>query len=357
MKNLIIADIRSNNYNGICTGHYIAIAKMYKDLYNDSSRVTIAGGPIYNKYFEEKDLLKLPFDICPKDDRLLIRIIKTLINCWKLYRKVPKGSVIVLQQCSDVPSHIFSSIFYKGGSKLYMIRYNDNGVSNSVKKIIYSFVKKKIDGIICPNNRVGESYQVPYIIVPDYIYTGDPSFHAKKYNDRLYDFCIVGRLNQDKGCLESIMSLANSRYKVLVAGKAENDSYAEKLQQACKNSNNIELHLGYLSDDDYSEYISNSRYCLLNYQGEYSSRSSGVVYDTIFRGTPVIGNKCSALDFIEDYNVGQLTESIKSFDYSSVLNETIYSKFLENIVKYRHEHRLHKETLSIFLTLNTKYGG
>lgn len=356
MKNLIIADIRSNNNKGICTGHYISIAKMYKKIFADYAQVKVAGGPIYNKYIEKNDLIQLPYDVYPTGQSILIGKIKTLFNCWSLFRKVPKGSIIVLQQCSDVPSHFFTSMFYRGGSKLYMIRYNDDGVSNSLKKIIYSFVKNKIDGIICPNNRVGNSYLVPYIVVPDYIYSGDPFVKVKKYEDHIYDFCIVGRLNKDKGCLESIQKLSTTNFKVLVAGQAESDSYAQQIQHICSKSNNIDLHLGYLSETDYNNYIKNSRFCLLNYQGEYSSRSSGVVYDTIFMGTPVIGNRCPALQFVEDYKIGKLYESINTFNFSTILNDIIYSNYIENIANYRLQHKKYKDYLSEFLTLNKDDG-
>lgn len=44
-----------------------------------------------------------------------------------------------------------------------------------------------------------------------------------------------------------------------------------------------------------AKYLEASKYAILNYSGEYSNRSSGVVFDTLFNGVPVIGKKCQYL--------------------------------------------------------------
>ena len=62
MKRLIIADVKSNNNKGYCTGHYFALAQNYINLYQNICPVLIGGGPIYKTNFRKKDLFMLPYD-------------------------------------------------------------------------------------------------------------------------------------------------------------------------------------------------------------------------------------------------------------------------------------------------------
>ena len=105
----------------------------------------------------------------------------------------------------------------------------------------------------------------------------------------------------------------------------------------------------YISDDDYDNYINSSRYCILNYQGTYAERSSGVVLDTLFRNVPVVGRKCRALQFVEDNNLGVLYENVRSFDFSSLLSETLYNSFLESITSYKQNLERYRNALVEFV--------
>ena len=169
-----------------------------------------------------------------------------------------------------------------------------------------------------------------------------------------YDFCIIGRLNKDKGIVEIINALKGKQCSVLIAGKPDNKDYHNSILHSVCDTSNIELHLDYLSTSEYQTYLSQSRFAILNYQSEYSNRSSGVVFDTLFAGLPVIGNRCISLQFIEDKGLGIISDDLNNIDLDSVLNESFYNECLINIADYCKENMKSGEILANFINLNNK---
>lgn len=350
-KYLIIADIHSNNNKGICTGHYIPLARMFYVVFNKIVHTRIASGPIYQKSFDGDKLLNLPYDMIAGANFLKNRI-KAMVNSCVLFKKA-KGDTIILQDGRPVTNHIGIALFYHGKSKLYLIKYTTNGLNSLSGRLLWKIIKSRVDGIICPNEEVGKAFGRPYCVVPDYIYTGEDKKCPIDYKSKTYDLCVVGRLNKDKGVVETAKRLNGTRYKVLIAGQA-NDSYTEELKLACQGCDNIDLRLGYVSDEDYTRYINESRYCILNYQGEYSNRSSGVVFDIIFSGVPVVGNSCKALQFVEDYNIGHIYDNVESLSFENLFDVDKYETYLENINKYRQLHKEYYKKLSAFIGIKNE---
>ena len=85
--------------------------------------------------------------------------------------------------------------------------------------------------------------------------------------------------------------------------------------------------------------------------GGYTERSSGVVLDVIFNGTPVIGKKCQALSFIEENRIGCLFDDINSFDFSKLLNIIHYKQYEGNIIAYKNTHCWYGSKLKKFIGL------
>lgn len=350
MNKLYIADIRSNcTYNGISTGHFVPVAKMYQQLFAKDADVVVVGGPVYQKYFNDEELLVLPNNVSGDSFK---HKLQTFQNARKLFKET-KGKTVVLQQSTDVTTHIALALFYHGGSKVYMIRYSKAGVSTLFKRFIYSLCKHKVDGIICPNDEVGKAYGRPYCVVPDYIYTSsDDDKCNESHTEKVYDFCMVGRIAEEKGIVEVAEKLANTKYKVVIAGKTQTDELQARLRKACQGASNIDLRIGYVSEEEYLDILSKSKYTFLNYQGEYSRRSSGVVFDTLFAGVPVIGQRCAALQFIEDFDVGYVYDSLQEVhiaNLDALMNEGVLSKLKNNINKYRYTHKGYKDKLIRFV--------
>lgn len=355
-NDIIIADLRSNcSYKGLSTGHYIPVAKMYQELFKEECNVFVAGGPVYESSFSKDGFIKLPFNVSGDS---VFHKLKLFCNSICLFTKA-KGRTIILQQSSDVTTHLALALFYWGGSKLFLIRYSCHGINSKLKQFIYTLCRYKIDGIICPDQRVADAYKRPHIIVPDYIYVDKArAVTPLPFSDKKYDFCMIGRISEEKGIVEIAEILAKHDYKTIIAGKPQTQELADKLRQICQNSSNIELVLDYISDEQYYQYLNDSKYTILNYKGEYSERSSGVVFDTLFAGVPVIGCRCKALQFIEANSVGCLYDSsIDLFTqkdnglylYDTLFDNGRYFKYLENIERYRDSHTTYARNLIKFV--------
>lgn len=341
---IIIADILSNTINGKQTGHYFAVARNYLELFYNC---VVAGGPIYKTGFDKEKLCLLPYN-GHDGDNFIGKRFKTFSNAMKLF-KDGKGDVIVLQQCTTITTFLCIILFYHRKSRLYIIQYSLEGFRNFAGRLLYRFAKRKIDGLVCPNDEVGKAYGIPYCVVPDYIYTGQSFVKRISYDEKKYDFCMIGRISAEKGISEVVRFISKTSCNVLIAGRVQNKELEEELKNLCNNVNNITLVLDYISDEEYKMFLSQSRYAILNYQGEYSNRSSGVVYDTIFAGLPVIGRRCKALNFIKEFNMGFLYESIGDFNPKVVLNKKQYEYYQKQIAVYRMTHEKYKRELNVFI--------
>lgn len=345
MKDVIIADIRTHASLGRVSGHFIPLAKNYVELFKDICDVKVAGGPAYLQSFKMERMVSLPYNI---NGTSLRDKLHTFINCWVLFRE-GRGKNIILQQSSVATAYLALAMLYRRKSRVFIIQYSKTGIDSHLKRILYGLARNKIDGIVCPNDEVGKAYGRPYVVVPDYIYTGDLNISTIPFSNKIYDFCFVGRLSPEKGVVEAIKILLDKPYKILIAGKPQTEELKNEIANACNGASNVELHLGYLEEENYYCYIRQSRYSVLNYTGEYSVRSSGVVYDMLFNGTPVIGRRCSALNFIDEQRLGVIYDNLGDVDLIKLMDVNYYQELQQNIVEYRKSHLHYKEKLQKFI--------
>lgn len=336
------------NNNGISRGHYFPVAENYYNIFKDICKVYIAGGPVYKTRFNE--IYPLPYDTF-ENSSIFINKIKIFKNMIELFKKKSENDIIIIQSSAVATALIGIFLFKHSKCKVYTIQYNTECINSFTKKIIYKLASYKISGIICPDKTIGEAYKRPYCIVPDYIYTGNRTKNTLSFSDRKYDFSLLGLICKDKGVTEVAQKLKNTPYQILIAGKPQSEEIRKELTEICKNASNIELRLEYLSDNEYDTAIKNSKYCILNYSGAYSEHSSGVVFDILFRGTPVIGRKCKHLKFITEHNIGVIFDKIEDFSPKEVLSPIIYQKFINNINNYYLTHQQHILSLKEFLQL------
>ena len=258
----------------------------------------------------------------------------------------------MLQDGKPVANHICILLCYRK-CDLYLIKYHTDGVNKHWKRFLFSLIKHRIKGIICPSDEIGRAHALPYCVVPDYIYTGSRNSNDwKNYSERKYDFCCLGRIEPEKGVLEVAKKYKGSKYNILIAGNPRSKQLSDELIKICKDASNIDLRLGYLSDEDYNEALHDTRYAMLNYHGVYANRSSGVVFDMVFNGVPVVGRKSLALQFVCDENVGVLYDDINVFNPEKLFDSVIHNFYLENIKKYFLKHKYFKQELATFLGIN-----
>lgn len=99
MKNIVIADLKSFNDNGIQSGHYFSLARNYQEIFNNICKVCVAGGPIYKTEF--KELIQLPHDFIAGGNSLTNKW-GTLMNYRYLMQHTSTDDIIVLQMASAV---------------------------------------------------------------------------------------------------------------------------------------------------------------------------------------------------------------------------------------------------------------
>ena len=331
-QRLILADVKSLNIDGHSIGHYFSLAHNYLDNYASIFDTKIGGGPIYKTQFTPEVLFALPYDSLEKGNSIKNKW-HVLKNCYYLFHKTTPKDIIVLQHSGASTTFLGIALLGRKKNNIYVIQYNTDALKSLFQRLIYRLAKKKIKGIICPSAKIGEAYQRPYCIVTDYIYPKSPDFfHQEKrsYKDKNYDFAVVGGIYPDKGVVEIANYLKGTKFTLLIAGAA-NTELSNQLKNIAESSENIELHLGFVSDNEYYNFIRSSRYCILNYHGVYSNRSSGVVLDILFNGTPIIGHQCNALQFVKDEKVGFLFKNIQDFNPEMFLHEQIYENYLRYI--------------------------
>ncbi len=343
---LLFADLQSCSSNhGQSIGHFTALAARYVRLLRDYCYVTIAGGPVYQRYFNDDNLYCLPCDTSPamSSGQSLLAMVK---NAWRLFRKA-KNQIIILQYAKPFSNHIAVLLAYRK-CNLYLIQYSTNGIDTPIKRLIWRLIRHRVKGIICPNEEIGRAFGIPYCVVSDYIYI--PEEECMR-DEKKYDICLVGRITGAKGVTEAVRRLRNTRYKVLVAGLPQTRQIGMTVFEACKDVANIDLRLHYLSDNDYRECLRMSRYALLNYSDWYSVSSSGAVLDALFCKVPVIGRRCKTLQFIEDRGLGMIYDDINSFDFSRCCDDDIYNQLMNNIRDYQQENASQIYKLRRFLRI------
>ena len=72
----------------------------------------------------------------------------------------------------------------------------------------------------------------------------------------------------------------------------------------------------------------------------------------LFNGTPVVGCRCAALNFIEEQGLGLIYDDISNIDYSILMDTNFYRQCQEHIVLYRKSHKQYKDKLVGFLLNN-----
>ncbi|WP_434503084.1 glycosyltransferase [Prevotella sp.] len=353
MKRLIIADVNSLNNKGISTGHFCALAQNYIDAFHNIGEVKAAGGPIYTTRLKKQDLIILPYDHTANSNYFKAKW-HTLLNCKYLFSHVENNDVVVMQHSSAVTTFLGIALFAKKTNIIYLIQYSTDDIVSPIHKLFFKFAKRKIKGLLCPFKKIGEKFKIPYLVISDYLFTGirNQTSNLDICSDCQYDFSMVGRISPEKGIVDVVKKLANTSFKILVAGRPQDQKIKSEIEEAALGASNIELRLGFITDADYYKLIRQSRYCILNYQGAYANdRSSGVVLDMLYNGVPVIGHRCGALQFIEDEGLGFLYDDIKDFNPSLIMNKSFYVECKQSISNFINEQRSQINNLKVFLKL------
>lgn len=348
-QKVIIADIKSVNNNGKSEGHYFPVARNYLEMLYDDFDVKVAGGPVYKNFFSSNELFELPYD--NTGSHRLLNLVRTLINGFYLIKNREDATIVF--QCSGVSSVLLLLTLINTKARILMIQYDDMIQNSKVKSLLFKMGKSKISGVICPGDEIGKSLELPYCVVPDYIYVPKQMPKCIDYKEKKYDFGMYGVLAYGKGIYEAAEYLSKTQYKVKIAGKVaslpEDIEMYEKLLQLAEKNENIDLEIGYLADNVYREYILASRYIILNYSSSYALRSSGVILDAIYSRTPVIAKDRAYVQFVKEHGIGCVYSELTDLKLDELLNAERYGQYLDAIERYLETQKTELERMVGFI--------
>ncbi len=339
---IVIADLASISKDGKPFGHYEYVSKMYKKILRENE-VKIANG--YKNLEPKNDnLIQLDRSVDLNDHSGLLKIknfVTVLQNGRQLFNNTQDG-IYILQPYSML-GNLLSLFFAKKNQKVYLIEYKYR-IRSLLEKIIFYFVKSKISGFICSLDDVGKKYGLRYIVLPDYIYAQE---EAPLQSEKKYDFGVVGRITDNKDVETVIKTISASDYSLIVVGDFSDKERYKKI--SAENHNKcIKVIDRYLDNSEYGRIVSECRYIILPYREYYKGTSSGVVYDTIFSGVPVIIPNYDTFKFVTEYGIGiQYDGSFASIDLDNALK--MRDKYELSIGKYLKENSENAEKLRMFL--------
>lgn len=330
MSRVYIADIRSSSNCGKPSGHYFTVAHNYQDMLFQQHDVYVAGGPIYRNAFSK--YIGLPFDTKRESNKYL-NTLRVIVNCIKALCLTYTGNVIF--QCSAVSIIFLVLSIFPVKNKPYLILYDSNLISGG-KKRLFDLCKKKLAGIICSNQIIGESTGIRYIVVSDYIFTKKSLVTE---NDKIrYDIGVFGIVSKGKGVLEVAQAAIKNNKTMIIVGRASTESKDAEdiavLRVLSKDHKNIQWIDDYIPDDMFNHYIKSSKYIVLNYDSSYAERSSGVIFSALFNGRPVIARKWAFALILDQYNMGVLFDRIDDIVWDELLQDEVFYRYQNNIHKY-----------------------
>ena len=345
---VLVVDITGLYNDEGLKGHLLTVAKNYKKILSPFFDVKIAGGNIYKKYISDEDLLLLPYDcnMQNKKNGLLLRFKRKICEIINVKAALKSDAdAIIFQSYSRLFPYLFGIILFKKRfKKVYIIQYV-NFKGNVLEKILLSLSRKRINGIICGMDTVGISLRLPYLNIPDYIYT--PTDYNKEISnvEIKYDFIMVGIMGADKNIEHIIEYFSKTSYRVLIAGRFIDEERSKHLSSLV--SENIIIRDEYLSLEEYERLINQAKYILLPYLKGYDTHSSGVVLDAIFRKKPVIVSDVKAFKFVRDYKLGFIYKNTISEFFEQNKN---YNEYISNIEKYLSSYEVIINRLVEFIT-------
>lgn len=339
-KSVLVVDVTGIYRDNKLYAHMPKVAGNYYEALTPHFDVKIAGGPIYTKTFGGSKVFELPYDCNEslkksKISRFAVKIHEFL-NSRKTFKS---GTDILIFQCYSrmLPILLAALLYKKKNQNMFMIQYfvnsNLTGIDKIIESLLLKLCRKKVTGIICSSEKVGNAWKFPFCTVPDYFYLEEcKSNKFTKYEISEYDFGMFGLMGNDKNIESILRCMAKIEAKGIIAGRFYDQKRYEKCKQICPN--NVTLINRYLDDDEYEALFENTKVIMLPYSEGYNNHSSGVVLDAIYHKKPVITTDMDAFSFIRELNLGLLYSSEE--EMMNAMTELVeeHSHYTENIKRY-----------------------
>lgn len=324
MKSVLIADITTLTEEDKIYGHFAKVAKQYESILSEKYNVLIGGGKTYSKYFPDGKVLKLPYSILRSQNYGSIKNkfqnkMHEFVNACVALKS--GCDIIVFQNLNETPIYLGLLLFHK--SQVYLIQYQ-KGLTGRVKKILYRLVKKHIQGVITSSDAVGEFYQRPYVVVPDYFPMNKEYKSVQKIK---YDALIIGTINNWKDYESVIQIFSGTDLTLVIAGKFNDKKYLETLKKGT--TENITFIDKYLTDDEYISLIEESKFIILPYKHQYEEKSSGVLLEALYDNRPVIVPDMKSFKMVKEFNLGIVYKELDTEILNQLKDEKAYQQYKE----------------------------
>lgn len=322
MKEIAIVDyIGNSDDSGNPVGHPVKVINDFSKIVTEQNKGLIIIPFNYKEHIKmtnNGEISILPFykDVSKKSK--ILSIIKRLFNLIVVSYKTRKSDVIWFINV-DKLIYIFLALPFISTKKrvfvtVYMDYFNSiAGFKNKIFNYLSKISLKKIENNIITNKKL---HYEKSVYIPDFYINNKTNIIKEKE----IDYLLLGVMNNSKDIEKVINIFKNSDKTLKIIGRFTDDLRFDTCSKMA--SSNISIENRYLSEDEYTKLLANSKYCILPYKEQfYKNRTSGVLLECVFYNTIPIAPK-----FLLDYN------DIPGIEFNEdILN--INQKKIQNISK------------------------
>lgn len=335
-----IIDYIGNSFNNIPIGHPKKVIEQFYNILSDDFDVELVLPEIYMDDFEID--LKVPYYQKIENNK---SILKKLYSTFKKFLNivdVVKSTEDELLFFVNIDITLFVSlIFVSRTKKIAIVNYtnyesNTGNIKSLVKKYIYRIVKDKILLEFSTFNVMSDKF------IPDYYFISNDQ---KPERSPEVDLLVIGTINEAKDVISLIQNTVNTNLALRVVGKFYDENYYEEVLKCSYNASNITILNKYLSEEEYRDEISRTKYVVLPYRMDiYNNLTSGVFLDAIYNNKPIICPKTPFFEQFIDSNIGIIYSKMNdleglielhSYNESLINIEELQKRYSESIVKER----------------------
>lgn len=323
-------------------GHSCYLFRNYSRVLKRCFEVTIAASREYCDSLQDLDLkfLVLPFASSHPAKCKISRwrnLVKAMIN--SLYVSMYRYKVILIQDPNSLLP-VVPIVLLTRRKKVFIIFYTDvinrgSALSRYFKKKLVRILAPRISGVISGSKMVVDAFKsfgIRAFLVPDYLPPDDYNGNFKSFSERKIDFTVLGTMTEGKDLEDVVKTFNATNYKVIIAGRFDDKNRYLRLKKSA--SSNIKMFDKYLDYDIYIRLLRNSKYIVLPYSKD-TDKSSGVLYDALYAGTPVVYKGNVLRDIIVENKLGIVyNTSLKEVKIEQLINQDTYLEFLRNIESY-----------------------
>lgn len=154
---------------------------------------------------------------------------------------------------------------------------------NRFKKFVFQKSISKVTKIITTNSKIKDH---KYEYIPDYFYDENEYLEFIQTPKENVTVCL-GSMNEAKDVKNLVHVFNKNHQKLIIIGKFSSENLFDELIKIKKD--NIQIENRFLTKKEYYTLLGKAKYAVLPYIEEnYSSRSSGVILESVFLKTHVI---------------------------------------------------------------------